>query len=182
MFGLFRKKKAVAPADPLATFDQVIESVERQGAALRRSAATLLALRGQLARDQERYEARGRDLDGRVLKAADAGDAKAERTLRVDCLEARRLLEQTEAALARVQVDGALLVQAAEALGRQLAELKEERQSARARLSADALVTAALQQQVEHFDRVLRLDEARDEVERAHALAELYREERKERG
>jgi len=182
VFGLFRKKKAATPADPLGAFDQVIESFERQGAALRRSAATLLALRGQLARDKERYEARGRDIDARVLKAADAGDAKAEKTLRNDRLEAQRMLEQTEAALSKVQVDGALLVEAAEGVGKKLAELKEERQSARARLSADVLVTDALKQQVEHFDRVLRLDEARDEVERAHALAELYREENKERG
>jgi hypothetical protein len=33
---------------------------------------------------------------------------------------------------------------------------------------------------VERFEKVLAVDAARDEVERAHALADIYREERGE--
>jgi hypothetical protein len=38
-------------------------------------------------------------------------------------------------------------------------------------------VSTALRQQVEQFDRVLALDAARDEVERARALADVYRDD-----
>ena len=35
-----------------------------------------------------------------------------------------------------------------------------------------------LREQVERFEKVLAVDAARDEIERAHALADIYREER----
>ena len=52
VFGFFKKKdKAAAkPVDPLEAFDAVVESMERQGEELRRSAATLLALKAQFDR------------------------------------------------------------------------------------------------------------------------------------
>jgi transposase-like protein len=101
----------------------------------------------------------------------------AEKTLRRDLLEAKRLLERTNEAHAQAETDARLLMETAESLGRQLAELQEERQSARARLSAGLMVSDALKQQVAGFDRLMKLDAARDEVEKAHALAELYRED-----
>lgn len=176
MFGFF-KKKAPPPKqlDPLEVFEQVIDSVERQGAEVRKSAATLLALRAELTRDQEKYTQRIDGIEAKLPKAE--GDVKAETTLRRDLLEARRMLDRTQEAWAQAETDARLLMQVAEDLGNQLSNLKEERQSARARLSAGHLVSDALQAQVKEFDRVMKLDAARDEVEKAHALAELYRED-----
>ncbi len=177
VFGFFKKKPAVKKeeTDPLAVFDAVIASLERQGGEVRKSAATLLALRAELARDQDKYGKRIGDLEARLPRAE--GDVSAEKTLRRDLLEAKRLLERTNEAHAQAETDARLLMETAESLGRQLAELQEERQSARARLSAGLMVSDALKQQVAGFDRLMKLDAARDEVEKAHALAELYRED-----
>jgi hypothetical protein len=176
VFGLFKKKAAPAkPADPLAVFDAVIASVERQGAEVRKSAATLLALRAELVRDQEKYEKRLTATKQRIDRAD--GEPKAHKTLSRDLAEAEQLLSTTKEAHAQAEANAKLLMEAAEELSRQLAELKEERQSARARLSAGVMVSEALKTQVANFDRVLKLDAARDEVEKAHALAELYRED-----
>ena len=79
--------------------------------------------------------------------------------------------------VAQAETNAKILMEAAEDLSKQLAELQEERQSARARLSAGVMVSDALKAQVANFDRVMKLDRARDEVEKAHALAEVYRED-----
>lgn len=177
VFGLFKKKPPVEPkrTDPLAVFDSVIASVERQGAEVRRSAATLLALRAELARDLDKYRQRVTELEDRVARAS--GEPKAEKTLQRDLSEARRMLEKTREAQLEAERDAKLLMEAAEDLARQLGELREERQGARARLSAGLMVSDALKAQVASFDRLMKLDAARDEVEKAHALAELYRED-----
>jgi phage shock protein A len=175
VFGLFKKKPAAKPSEPLAVFDQVNASLERQGAEVRKSAATLLALRAELNRDQEKYEQRLTSTKQRLERAE--ADPKAQKTLARDLAEAEQLLASTKEAHAQAETNAKLLMEAAEELSRQLAELKEERQSARARLSAGVMVSEALKTQVANFDRVLKLDQARDEVEKAHALAELYRED-----
>lgn len=177
VFGLFKKKPAVPKkeTDPLGVFDAVIASVERQGGEVRKSAATLLALRAELTRDQAKYGKRIESIEERLRKAE--GEDKAEKTLRNDLNEAKRLLQTTQEALAKAEGDARLLMEAAEDLGKQLVDLQEERQSARARLSAGVMVSDALRTQVANFDRLMKLDAARDEVEKAHALAELYRED-----
>ena len=176
VFGFFKKKAAPpAPADPLAVFDAVIGSLEKQGAEVRKSAATLLALRAELTRDEQKYLDRAAATEAKLSRAE--GEPKVETTLRRDLAEAKRLCERTREALAQAETNAALLMSAAEDSSGQLAELKEERQSARARLSAGVMVSDALKAQVASFDRVMKLDRARDEVEKAHALAELYRED-----
>lgn len=176
MFGLFKKKsKAQKAVDPLAVFDTVIASLDRQGAEVRKSAATLLALRAELARDEAKYEQRVLTIKEKLDRAL--GEPKIEKTLERDQQQAQQLLQTTREAHAQAETNAQLLMEAAEELSRQLAELQEERQSARARLSAGVMVSEALKAQVANFDRVLKLDRARDEVEKAHALAELYRED-----
>ena len=177
VFGFLKKKAAISKkaTDPLAVFDAVISSVERQGGEVRKSAATLLALRAELTRDLDKYGKRIAGTEARLPKAE--GDVSVEKTLRRDLAEARGLLETTQEALAQAETNARLLMDAAEDLGKQLAELQEERQSARARLSAGTMVSEALKTQVANFDRLMKLDAARDEVEKAHALAELYRED-----
>lgn len=176
VFGLFKKKSAPErSSDPIAVFDAVISSLERQGAEVRKSAATLLALRAELARDQEKYSERVLATKQRLDRAL--GEPKVEKTLMRDLTAAQQLFESTKAAYAQADADAKLLMEAAEDLSRQLSELEGERQSARARLFAGAMVSDALRAQVANFDRVMKLDRARDEVEKAHALAELYRED-----
>ena len=178
MFGfLKRKRKASELKDPLAVYDGFIESLERQGAEVRKSAATLLALRGDLTRDVQKYEARAKDLTARVRVAEAKGDLAATRTLRRDLEEAVGMGEQSQKALIDANEDAQLLLEAAGDSAKRVAELKSERQSAKARLATGQVVSSALRQQVEQFDRVLALDAARDEVERARALADVYRDD-----
>ncbi len=178
MFGFFkRKKKSPTPSDPLAVYDGFIEALERQGAEVRKSAATLLALRADLTRDAEKYATRSKELTARLGTAEAKADARAVKTLRRDLEEAMHLREQSEKALVLANEDAQLLLEAAADTASRVAELKSERQSARARLASGLVVSAALRQRVEEFNKVVALDAARDEVERAHALADVYRED-----
>jgi hypothetical protein len=174
---LKRKKPPSGPTDPLAAFDGVIESLERQGAEVRKSAATLLTLRGELTRDQVKYAGRVAELRRKVDEAGAVGEAKVERALRRDLDEAVRMHERTLEALATAETNAKLLMEAAEALSGEVSGLREERQSARVRLSAGVVVSEALKARTAQFDRLMKLDAARDEIERANALAEIYRED-----
>ena len=180
-FDWLRKKTQRRPApvkDPLAAFDQLIEDLERQGAEIRKSAATLLALKGDLSRSEERYARRLEEIDRRRVQAD--GDAKIASALDRDRVQAESLLHTTRESLARAEQDGQLLLEAASDLGQRVAELRAERESASARLAVGGLMSSALSEQVARFEKVLAVDAARDEIERAHALADIYREERAE--
>jgi phage shock protein A len=174
----WKKKEDKKPTDPLAAFDQLIEDLERQGAEVRKSAATLLALKGDLGRGVERYTRRLEEIASRQGVAQSRGDAKAVAVLERDRAQAQTLLESTRESLDRAEQDSKLLLEAANDLGARVTELRMERESAHARLAAGGLVSSALRERVERFEKVLAVDAARDEVERAHALADIYREER----
>ena len=175
---LRKKKKPEKPTDPLAAFDQLIEDLERQGAEVRKSAATLLALKGDLTRSEERYVKRLEDIARRRAVADEQGDTKSAAVLERDRSQAEALLRTTRESFTRAEQDGKLLLEAAADIGNRVAELRAERESASARLAVGGLVSQALRERVERFEKVLALDAARDEIERAHALAEIYREER----
>lgn len=179
----FLRKKQPPPKldDPLAVFDGVIGSLEKQAGEVRRSAATLLALKGELARGEAKYRRRLAELEERLADARRAEDPKAQATLERDLRDTAKRLEETKTALAAAATDAELLKETAEELGRQVADLKDERLSAKARMSAGTLVTDALKAQAAQLERVLKLDAARDEVEKAHALADIYREDAKRR-
>jgi phage shock protein A len=180
VFDFLRRKKRPAPAapvDPLAAFDAALESLERQGAAIRRSAAALLALRSGLQRDCGRYEAQLEDLTRRLRLAGERGDGLAERTLVRDEADARARLASTRESLAHAEANARLLLSAGEAVRLQHVRLEEERVAARARLTTGQVVSEALRQRAAEFDQLMRLDAARDEVERAQALADLYRDD-----
>jgi hypothetical protein len=119
------------------------------------------------------------DLEHRVSAAGRNGDAKIEKVLRRDVEQAQAMKVQTEAALEGAKGDADLLLHAAEDLAAKVAALKTERLGAKARFSAGLTMSQTMRAQVEEFDRVVKLDAARDEVEKAHALADLYREEAK---
>ncbi|MCY1044735.1 hypothetical protein OV208_25700 [Corallococcus sp. bb12-1] len=178
MFGFLKRKKTPpAAVDPLATFDRLIEDLERQAAEVRKSAATLLALKGELARGVTRYTARLGDISGRRQTAQERGDPKGVGVLERDRVQTERLLESTRESLRRAERDSELLLSAAGELGERVADLRIERESASARMAVGSVITDTLREQVERFDRVLALEAARDEVEKAHALADIYREE-----
>jgi hypothetical protein len=180
VFEFLRRRKKPSPppeGDPLAAFDGMLASLDRQSAQLRRSAATLLTLRAGLARDRLRYQEQLTELPRRLAVAAAQGDALAERTLSRDEDQVRARLVATEEALAHAEGNARLLLAAAEELADQRAALETERVSARVRLSTGVVVSEALRQRAAEFDRLMKLDAARDEVERAQALAELYRED-----
>lgn len=180
VFKLFSRKKPQPPRepDPLAAYDAFIEDLERQGSEIRKHAAALLTVRGELTRAAQRYEQRLGEIGARKGVAQVRSDAKAAATMDRDRAETQRLLESTRESLAKVEEDAQLLMEAAQDVTAQVTELKAERTSAHARLSAGTVVTEALRARKERFDRVLALDAARDEIERAHALADIYREER----
>lgn len=181
LFDWLRKKMLKKPArevDPLAAFDQLIEDLERQAAEVRKSAVTLLALKGELSRSQTRYTGRLEELSRRRAIADTQGDRKIAQALERDRVQAETLLQTTRESLLRAEQDGQLLLEAAGDLGARVAELRTERESASARLAVGGLVSTALRERVERFEKVLAVDAARDEIERAHALADIYREER----
>ncbi len=179
MFDWLRKRLRRSPppvTDPLAAFDQLIEDLERQGAGIRKSAATLLALKGDLARSESRYAQRLEEIDRRLAQAR--GDVKITPALERDRSQTEALLHSTRESFVRAEQDGLLLLEAASDLGQRVAELRAERESASARLAVGGLMSSALREQVQRFEKVLAVDAARDEIERAHALANIYREER----
>src|SRR5579871_3164466 len=149
-----RGKKEQAPAEsPLVAYDRLVEDLERQGAAVRKSAATLLALRGDLERDRDRNRRRMEDIQRRADVAASKGDAAAERVFRRDEHQSAKLLEAAEEALQQAEADAALLIEAAEELSERLAELNAERSGARARLAAGRVVTQVMKERYPRFEQ-----------------------------
>jgi phage shock protein A len=173
-----RKKQTAKKEDPLAAFDGFLEHLERQGAEIRRSAATLLALRAELTRTEEKHQKRIGEVRDRISEAKARGDHKSVEVLERDVLQLQKLVDATRESLARAVSDAELLLEAAQGIGRQVEDLREERASAQARLTAGIAVTETMKQRSAEIAKVLALDAARDEIERAHALAEIYREEK----
>ncbi|WP_342374340.1 hypothetical protein NVS55_23580 [Myxococcus stipitatus] len=181
-FGLWkRKKERPRSTDPLAAFDELLENLERQAAEMRKSAATLLALKGDLSRSLERCSRKLSDIDARRATALSRGDAKASSVLEKDRAQAEAQLTSTREALGRAESDSQLLLEAAGELGERVEELRRERESASARLTLGGIITDTLKERVARFEQALVVDAARDEVERAHALAEVYRDELREK-
>lgn len=178
MFGfLFKKKKKAKPDDPLVAYDAYLEDLERQAGEVRRSAATLLALRSTLSRDQDKYRRQVTDAKARLKKAEEKGDGKSSKVLRGDVEHAEKLIVTADESLCRAETDAQLLMEAAKELAKKAEQLRAERASAKVRFAAGMAVTSAMKHEVTKVDRVLALDRARDEVERAFALAEIYRED-----
>ena len=92
--------------------------------------------------------------------------------------EQTHLREQRE----KVVVDAAALTEAVQGIERELETLRRERDTARVQLTAANLLTASRPALEDRIDELLELDAARDEVERAHALAQIYKEEANARG
>lgn len=178
VFGwLFKRKPPEAPQSPLAVYDAAIAALDRQTQELRKAAATLLTLRAGLARSLEGAGKRQAQLEARGADAALADDTKSQAILARDLARERAQEESDRQALARSDADAQLLLERAQELSRELDGLRRERDEARVKLAAGAAVTGPLSAQRDAIERALKLDAARDEVERAHALAEVVRED-----
>ena len=139
MFGLFRRRRrprasAPTPRDPIAAFDALIEQLDRQGSEVRRSAAALLASRGELQRRQERAARQREELERRLQTAAARGDAKSEAVLRRDLASLEKSDQATGTALDKVAADTEVLLELSRDLTEQSASLRDERLGARARV------------------------------------------------
>ena len=165
------------PKDPIAAFDAMLELLDRQGSEVRKSAAALLASRGELQRSQARYARQKEEIGERIRTAAERGDSRAEQVLRRDLEQVELKARATDEALAKVAADAELVLELARDLGEQSATLRDERNSARARFDAEQVLSDALQKRSARIEQVLALDAARDELEKAHALAEIVRED-----
>lgn len=179
MFGFFkRKQQGPAAADPLAEYDGQVEALERDAAELRRAAATLLAHKSTLARECARQERERTELTERLDEATRAADARAAKLLAADVARVDETLRQAREGLAQAEVEAQLLVDTSRDMSAEVTRLRAERGVAQARLAAGRAAGQAFRTEAGRAQRTVALERARDEVERAHALAELWREER----
>ena len=177
-FRWFRRRPAPAP-DPIAAYDDLVSDLSAEAAELRRAAATLLTVRARLGRELAGDRAGGADASrSRRPGAGSVGwpDRRGARRRRGpggrtgdrDCA---RSWPGTE-------TDVAQLEEAARRVADQVDRLRSERDLAAARLTAGtALAAEAQRSRADRIRRLVAVDAARDEIERAHALAEVWRED-----
>lgn len=182
MFGFGKKKKkgggdAKPPTDPMALYDELLLALEQRGEQTRRSAATLLVAKSEISDLVDKCREQHAGLRARLARARELGDARAAEVLTADVERARVTLNEAEAQLGTHVDDVELLTSGARELAARLSSLRAERAIARVKLAAGGAVVEALQHEIDEFTRALKLDRARDEVEKARALADVYREE-----
>jgi hypothetical protein len=184
VFWPFRRKRAPPPQEegPLAAYDRAVAELERQSAQVRRSAATLLSLKGELSRQLEEAERQERAVAEKLAIARQRRDSRAESVLTEDHGTARTRAAQARQLSASASEDAQVLTEAAKELGRELQSLLAEREEARLRLAAGHALVGALKERHLGIRQTLALDAARDEVELAHQLARVYLEDRRSRG
>ena len=195
-FRWFRRREPPAP-DPIAAYDDLVSDLESEAAELRRAAATLLTARARLGRELEQAQKAAQQLRTRAAQAAVVGgswssrprpanevrverraDAAAAEVLLRDAERLDRQAEGLREALAQTDVDVDQLKEAAVRVTSQVEQLRNERELARARFTAGtALAAEAMRWRADRVRRLVAVDAARDEVERAHALAEVWRDE-----
>ena len=177
-FGWFRRRPPPAP-DPIAAYDDLVSDLAGEAAELRRAAATLLTVRSRLGRELPGMEQVARTLRDRADRARGGGDLRTAEVLEGDSNREDRRAEGLRAELARTETDVAQLEQAARRVAGQVDRLRSERDLAVARLAAGtALAAEAQRSRADRIRRLVAVDAARDEIERAHALAEVWREDR----
>jgi len=175
------RKAPKPPADPLAIYDARIDALSRRAALLRQSAATLLAVRRDLDRQLAALDARTAKALAQKDAAAQAGDLESAAVLGADAHALT--LDRDPAALRRERVAGDAedLAAAVKQVQAEVESLNRERAGAEVALATGQAVVAAQPALADHFDERVALDGARDEVARAHALAEIYRDDARDR-
>jgi chromosome segregation ATPase len=173
----FAKPKPVDD-DPVKAYDRRLDTLTARAADLRRSAATLLAARGEV---------------DRALKAAQAGEEQARARLAqaqgrpdvVKVLEGDLALAQDRQKplsdeRERIDAEAKNLAETVGKVESEAEALRRERDAVAARLAASRSMTEASSRVLsDNFSEMTALERAREEVERAHALADLAREDLK---
>jgi phage shock protein A len=181
-FRWFRRRPAPAP-DPLAAYDDLVSDLAGEAAELRRAAATLLTARSRFGRELSGMEQVARTLRDRADRARAGGDGRTAEVLDADAHREDHRAEGLREELARTETDVAQLEEAARRAVEQVDRLRSERDLAAARLTAGtALAAEAQRSRADRIRRLVAVDAARDEIERAHALAEVWREDREASG
>jgi phage shock protein A len=177
-FRWFRRRPPPAP-DPIAAYDDLVSDLSGEAAELRRAAVTLLTVRSRLGRELAGTEEVGRALRGRADRARATGDSRSADVLSTDAEREERRATSLREELVRTDSDVAQLEEAARRVAGQVDQLRSERELAAARLTAGtALAAEAMRSRADRIRRLVAVDAARDEIERAHALAEVWREDR----
>jgi len=177
-FRWFRRRPPPA-VDPIAAYDDLVTDLAGEAAELRRAAATLLTVRSRLGRELSGSEQVARTLRDRADRARVAADGRTAELLDADARRQDARAEGLRAELARTETDVTQLEEAARRVASQVDGLRSERDLAAARLTAGtALAAEAQRSRADRVRRLVAVDAARDEIERAHALAEVWREDR----
>jgi phage shock protein A len=179
LWSWFKKRIGRSPPeaeDPVKAFDQRLDTLGARASELRRSAATLLAARGEI--DRAIVAAKDAEQQARARLAQAAGRADIAAVLEADAARAverqQALKEQRE----KLETEAKSL---AETVGKVEADaevLRREREAVQARWASSRTVGEASNKVlVDSFSELAALERARDEVERAQALAEITRED-----
>jgi phage shock protein A len=171
-----RFTKKAAEDDPVKAYDQRLDSLQARATELRRSAATLLAARGELDRSigaAQEQESQARE---RLVKAAFKPDVAA--VLQADVTRAQERARALSEERGRLEDEAGVLAETVGNIEAEAETLRRERASAQARWTASRTVAAASTRVlVDSLGEMSALDRARDEIERAHALAQICRED-----
>jgi phage shock protein A len=176
-FDWLRGKRETEPVDPVRAFEQRIDALAARAGALRKSAATLLTVRRDLDRQLESTAKNVETAKANQAKATESGDAQAAEVLGADRERFERDREHLQAQRDKVATDATALTEAVRGIEGDLEQLRRERDSARVQLAASNVLARSRPALEDRVDELLQLDAARDEVERAHALAEIYKED-----
>lgn len=169
----FTRRAPERETDPLAAWDERLQVLSRRTSDLRRSAATLLAMRGELERGLAQAESLAEEAR---RKAADPAAQRIAAVLEEDAAAAERRAESIRVELERVEVEAAAIAETVQTLEREAEQLRRERTAAAARFAASRAMHESGGERA-RVEGLLALDRARDEAERAQALLEIARED-----
>ena len=161
----------------MAAFDGRIDALSNRAGALRKSAATLLTVRRDLDRQLEGLGKHAETAKANEALAREASEAHTAEVLAADQERFATQVEHLSEQRAKVVEDASALTTAVQGIERELETLRRERDSARVQLVARDVLSSSRPALEDRIDEILRLDAARDEVERAPALADLYKED-----
>ncbi|MBI5548261.1 MAG: hypothetical protein HY901_30645 [Deltaproteobacteria bacterium] len=167
------------PEDPLAVFDRRLATMASRGSDLRRAAATLLAARAEVDRALEAARAQVQAASARLQ--SEQGRPEIAEVLAHDRTLASDREQALEAQRSTIAADAEGLTEVIKRLESEAELLRRERTAAAAQLAAGRALSASAVI-AEDPREVLALERAREDVERAHALAQICREDLARRG
>src|SRR5688572_7716318 len=106
---LFQRRAPSRARDPAVAYDGWIRELERRGAEVRQSAATLLTLRAELLRELERWGRQRGEWSSRLDQARARSQGSAAEVLEGDLAQLRSREESARESLVQVEQDAALL-------------------------------------------------------------------------